>query len=132
MNPLELLIVGLAASRITRLAVSDTITEPLRRKLWRVFPGRDVTFGDSEVRRDGTDMFGREVGWMGTREMFKTDGAWYAVHPSWVGDLISCAWCTGLWVGVAGFAAYWFYPVVVPYAAALAVAELIGLLNDRH
>ena len=130
MNWLDLVIVALAASRLTRLVVSDTITEPLRNFVWRRFPGHLTTWGDSEVKQNGTDTFGRPAGVVRHFDVFKVDTLWFAVRPRFVGSVIECHWCTGLWVGVGVFAAFWFYPVIVPYLAALAVAEVIGKLND--
>lgn len=131
MNPLDLLIIALAASRITRLIVHDSITEPLRYFIWRRFPGSQTTWGDSDVTQSTKDSFGRQVGMVGKVDVFKLDGLWFADRSRFIGSLLECHWCTGLWVGIGAFAVLWFYPVVVPYAAALAVAEVIGLLNDR-
>jgi hypothetical protein len=58
-------------------------------------------------------------------------GAWYAVHPKFLGNLISCHWCSGLWLAIGGWAAWWFYPDIVFYLIPLAIAEVLGLLNDR-
>lgn len=132
MNWLELVVVALAASRLTRLVVHDSITDPVRRFIWRRWPGALTSFGASDVKTNGKDALGREVGYInGSLDAFKADdGYWYAQRPRFIGSLIECHWCTGIWVGVGVFAVWWFYPVVVPYLAALAVAEVVGKLND--
>lgn len=133
MTWLTLVIAMLAASRITRLITSDTITEPARRYLLIRHPGSDTLFGDSEVKGDGKDTYGRQVGTLRDSgvDVVKTKPGWIAVHPRFLGNVISCHWCTGIWVAVVVWAVVWFYPVTVPFLAALAVAEVIGLLNDR-
>lgn len=132
MTWLDLVIVALAASRLTRLIVHDSITEPMRVWMWRRWPSRDTEFGDSEVNTDGKDTLGNPIGQLRTGvDVFRTKTAWFATRPRFVGNLISCHWCSGIWVACAVWAVAWFYPVTVPLLAALAVAELIGLLNDR-
>ena len=131
MTPLDLLIIALAASRLTRLIVSDLITEPLRRMVWKRYPGSDTTWGDTEVRQKAKDAFGRSIGVAGQVDVFKLDKVWFASQPRFVGQVLECHWCAGIWVAIGVFAAAWFYPVVVPYLTVLAVAEVIGLLNDR-
>lgn len=132
MNWLELLIVALAVSRVARLLVHDTITEGLREWVWRRYPVDDTQFGDSEVTVNGKDTFNRQLGHLATGvEVIRLQDAWYAINPRFIGKLISCHWCAGIWVAIAGWAGYWFYPDLVVLLAPLALAEVIGLLNDR-
>ena len=133
MDWLDLLILALAISRVTRLVVHDTITEPLRNRIWRRFPGSDTQFGDSEVEVNGTDTFGRKVGYLKSskNDVVWVSGAWYAVSPKFLGNVISCHWCSGLWLAIGGWAAWWFYPDIVFYLIPFALAEVLGLLNDR-
>lgn len=133
MNPLDLLILALAVSRVTRLIVHDTITESLRTWIWRRWPGEDTQFGDSEVKGNGTDTFGRKVGYLKSgKDVVWVSGAWYATSPSFLGRVIECHWCAGIYVAIAGWAAWWFYPDIVFYLIPLALAEVLGLLIDRH
>ena len=68
------LLLGLASFRLTRLIVFDKITEPLRRPFFK------------EIEEKGEDgmaeiyLVPREKGLSG-----------------WVGQLLSCFWCVGVW-----------------------------------
>ncbi len=132
MNALELIVLALAVSRIARLIVSDAILDKPREWVLRRYPGATTEFGDTEVVENGTNTFGRRIGYLRTTNVpvFKAS-SWFASEPRFVGNVISCTWCTGVWVAIATWLAYWFYPDLVYWVAPLALAEVAGLLNDR-
>ena len=85
----DLVIVALAATRITRLATTDTIFDAPR--LWLMRKGE------------------------------------------WLEELLSCPWCTSVWVGLAvtadvAFAPrpWWWWPALV-----FATSQVAGMLLDR-
>ena len=72
-----ILILGLASFRLTRLIVYDKITEFLRSPFF------------NEVEETNED---------GTKDIYllpKEKGL-----KKWIGELLSCFWCTGIWVSI--------------------------------
>jgi hypothetical protein len=54
-------------------------------------------------------------------------------ESSWLGYLVSCDWCTGVWVGSTFAVAHTIVPTVTyPIALALALAAVAGILAARH
>ncbi|MGE7602059.1 DUF1360 domain-containing protein [Peribacillus sp. NPDC097675] len=68
------LLLGLASFRLTRLIVFDKITEPLRRPFYKEIEEKNEE-GISEIY-----LVPQEKGLRG-----------------WVGQLLSCFWCVGVW-----------------------------------
>lgn len=102
-----IVILGLACFRLTHLVVADTITAPLRAFL--------------------------------VNEVYEPDAAGRFVHlqhpkpPAWrgyLGTLIGCTWCTGIWAAV-GLVAVWQHVPAFgkPLAWILAVAGL-GIIAE--
>lgn len=73
-----LLVLGLAAFRLTRLIVFDKIMEPFRRPFFSEIEEKDVETGQVEIY-----LIPKEKGIRG-----------------WIGELLSCYWCTGFWVSL--------------------------------
>lgn len=118
------LILSLAAFRISRLIIEDTIADPARSWLLSRFPGKDVEYDPGDKVTGGT---------------FQLAGKLYASYPTRVGDwlakLISCYWCAGFWVSLIIALAYWLWPTqtvwfALPWAIA-AVAGIIGVLMNE-
>jgi hypothetical protein len=132
-NWLDLVVLTLAAARLTRLVTLDGITAPIRRFIDYRWPGEDTTFADSEVQINGTDTLGNTIGYLHkTRvDVFKSGDAWYATKPRWAGNLISCPWCIGFWIAVAVWASYWFYDDIVIFAVPFAISEVIGHVRNE-
>jgi hypothetical protein len=72
-----LIVLGLAAFRLTRLIVFDKIMEPFRRPFFTEIEEKDES-GKVEIY-----MIPKEKG-----------------IQSWIGELLSCYWCTGVWVSL--------------------------------
>lgn len=96
-----ILIISLASFRITRLFVFDKITENLRSPFF------------DEMMEEG--------------EIFlvpKPKGV-----RKWIGEMISCYWCTGIWVSAALVIGYtylpsFFIPLIIIFAVA-AIASVV-------
>lgn len=91
-SPWDLVEDGLATHRLTRLVLTDKISQPLRDKVWAKFdPGS-------------------------TR----------------LGYLITCPWCTSIWIGAGVAVARHVTPGLWSVAArALAVSDLTGIAEER-
>ncbi|WP_059173298.1 DUF1360 domain-containing protein [Bacillus sp. FJAT-27445] len=100
---LELLaLIGLASFRLTRVIVYDKIAEFIR-----------APFLD-EVTEDGDVYIVPKPG-----EIRK-----------WIGELISCYWCTGMWVSAGLLGVYFFIPKFgVPFILILAVAAVGSIIE---
>lgn len=118
MTWLSFVLVSLAVFRITRLIVYDKITEFLRSPFMMEVEEKDED-GNLEVY-----IVPRETGLRG-----------------WFGQLLSCYWCTGIWVSILIITLKYFFPVVadivififaVAGAAAFieTVIQRIGILGE--
>jgi len=106
-NVWTLLMIGLASFRLTRLVVFDKITEFIRRP-----------FLDEVV----------EVNENGDEEVYilpKEKGI-----RRWIGELLSCYWCSGIWCSAFLVGLYLFYPIVAePLIVILAVASVAAIIE---
>lgn len=78
----------LATYRLTRLATTDSITEPIRGALIRM----------AYVTRDGADEAGERIELHG--------GTWTQLaqddlEAPWLAQLLICRWCLGWWISLA-------------------------------
>lgn len=95
LDPLILILLVLAAARVTRLVVTDDITQFAR--LW--------------VARQRGRAF------------------------DWLLDLVSCHWCTGLWVSAAVVLAWtqWSHTFALRVVVVtLAIAQVQAMVNERE
>lgn len=112
---LTFLVVAFASYRVTRVIVDDTITAKWRQWLWRhayVSAGFDSrTEREVSMRRHGL------VGW-----------AWEKAF-----QLFTCPHCTGWWISLGLFAAWWWGSDNVRVAiAAVAVSGMQSLISSRR
>lgn len=106
-GPMELLILALAAFRLTRLIVFDKITEFLRRPFLEEVEEKDE---NGEI----------EVYWVVKEGRVR----------SFFGELLSCYWCTGVWSAIILYASYYLYAsFVAPVLLILAVAGLAAIIE---
>lgn len=104
---LDFCLLVFASFRLTRLIVYDTITEFIRA------PFHETVV---ETLEDGSTETYIEI---------KGTGIKY-----WIGELLSCHWCTGIWCTAAIYAAYEFYPdLSMPFITILAVAGLASIIQ---
>lgn len=105
-DPWIFCLVALAAFRLTRLFVFDKITEFIRRPF----------FNEVEEEIDGeTEVFivPKETG-----------------IRKWIGELLSCYWCTGIWVSIFLILLYYYTPnVAEPIIIVLAVAAVAAMIE---
>ncbi len=102
----EILIFGLASFRLTRLIVFDKISEFLRSPFFDELPEENES-GETEI--------------------------YYVPKPSgikkFVGELLSCYWCTGIWASAFLVLLYWLLPafgnIVIVILAVAAVGSII-------
>lgn len=95
-----IIIIGLASFRLTRLIVFDKITEFIR-----------APFFD---------------------EMVDGDEVYLVVKPTgirrWVGELLNCYWCTGVWVSSALLIGYFYFPsLLIPIILIFAIAAIASI-----
>ena len=103
----EFLLLCLATFRLTRLLVFDTITVFLRRPFHELI---EETNTEGQVE---------------TYLHIKGDGLKF-----WIGELLSCYWCVGVWVAIFFVLAYTFIPVYVgPVVLILAVAGIASIIE---
>jgi len=104
---LELIIISLASFRLTRLIVFDKITEFIR-----------APFFEEEV----------EVNDKGEEEVFYVPKK--GLIKGFIGELISCYWCTGIWSSVGLCLFYLLWPSIAgPVLIILAVAGIAAIIE---
>jgi hypothetical protein len=106
-NILQLIVMGLAVFRITHLIVYDKITEFLR-----------APFFDEQ----------EEIDENGVQEIYlvpKNSGV-----KGWVGELLSCHWCTGIWVAAGSYLFYISNPdIASPVITIMAIAGIASIIE---
>ncbi|PLS16004.1 sporulation protein [Bacillus sp. M6-12] len=106
-NVLDFFLLSLASFRMTRLIVFDSITEFFR-----------APFFEEE----------EEINKQGETEIYivpKKNGI-----RGFIGRLLSCYWCTGIWVSMIFYGLYLFIPGFFgPVLVVLAVAGLAALIE---
>jgi len=119
------LILSLAAFRISRLVIEDTIADPLRSLLLSRYPGKDVEYDPGDKVVGGT---------------FSMGGKLYANEPTrtgdWLAKLISCYWCAGFWVSLLIALGYWLWAgtlwLMLPFALSGATGIVGILMNEAE
>ncbi|WP_019240532.1 MULTISPECIES: DUF1360 domain-containing protein [Bacillus] len=106
-NFLDLVLLSLASFRLTRLIVFDKITSFLRKPFFEEVVEKNAQ-GETEVY-----IVPKKSGLKG-----------------WIGELLSCYWCTGVWITmfivlISYLIPYWSNPIIV----VLAVAGLASLFE---
>ena len=97
-----------ATFRLTRLIVFDKITGFIRQ------PFHEMV---TEVDEQGNEMTYLTVKGKGLRK--------------WIGELLSCYWCTGMWCAIAVYAGYTLFPqVAIPVIIVLAIAGCAGIVES--
>lgn len=105
---LDLFLLVFASFRLTRLIVYDTITEFIRA------PFHETIVEEME---DGSTETYIEVKGTGIRY--------------WIGELLSCHWCTGFWTTIILYSAYELVPrFAMPVIAILAIAGTASLVQE--
>lgn len=105
---IDLLILVLASFRLTHLIVFDTIASFIRKPFLTVSYEADVT---------GQLVRNVQVKGTGLRR--------------WIGELLSCHWCVGVWVAAGIVGLYLFVPAVYPLLLILAVAGAAAVIETK-
>ncbi|WP_273122501.1 DUF1360 domain-containing protein [Metabacillus sp. HB246100] len=104
---LELMLIGLASFRLTRLIVFDKITTFLRAPFHKEV---------EEVNEAGEVEIFIEIKGTGVR--------------SWIGELLSCYWCTGVWCAAFLYGMDQVFPFIgEPFVMILAIAGFAGIIE---
>lgn len=104
---LELILFSFASFRLTRLIVIDSITAFIRRPFHEEM---------EELDEDGRPIFYIEIKGSGLR--------------AWIGELLSCYWCTGIWVTTFLYILSWKYPGLMGHVITiLAIAGLAAIIE---
>jgi len=104
---IELLILSLACFRLTRLIVFDRITEPFR-----------ILFLDEKL--DVEDISNPEIYYVPTEK---------SGFMNFTGQLITCHWCTGIWVAFFIMWLHFFVPYSMYFIIMLALAGLASIIE---
>ncbi len=120
MDPLELLIDGLATYRLTRLATADVISEPIRRSIV------------DRLIDDCDDASAAEMAAEAVTAQAAVDSM---AEPPGMARLLTCRWCAGVWIAGGVVAARALAPKawdpVAKGMAFSAVATLLARLEDE-
>nr|WP_230126886.1 DUF1360 domain-containing protein [Bacillus sp. CECT 9360] len=102
-----IILLGLAAFRLTRLIVYDRITEFIRRPFFKEI---------EETEEDGTV----EIYFTPKEEGVK----------GWIGELLSCHWCTGIWVSMLLGGLYLYQTPFSDYVIIVLAIAAIGSIIE--
>jgi hypothetical protein len=103
----NIIIFGLASFRLTRLIIFDKITQMFRDPFFDEISEKDE-YGNKEVYI-----------------IPKTGG-----FKGWLGELLSCHWCTGIWVSIFLYCLnIWFPEIGKPIIMILAVAAVGSIIE---
>lgn len=101
------MVLTLASFRLTRLLVYDKITEFIRRPFHHIV---------EETLPDGTTEEYIEIKGNGLRK--------------WIGELLSCHWCTGIWSAIFLYVIYHYYfEMAEPLIIILAIAGVASIIE---
>jgi hypothetical protein len=103
----KIFIIGLAAFRLTRLFVFDKITEFIRKPFFEEI---------SEVDEEGNEIIFYMVKDKGIKHFF--------------GELLSCHWCTGIWVSIGLVILDYFIPVISNFVLMVLCVAAIGSIIE--
>lgn len=104
---MELFLISLASFRLTRLLVFDKITEFIRSPFFEE---------EVEINSEGEE----EIYYVPKEGLFR----------NFFGELLSCFWCTGIWVSLGVCIFYFLWPpYAVPVLIVFAVAGLAAIIE---
>lgn len=117
-----LVLLAIAAWRITHFIQSDSLFEPVREFIYWFFPAPNwytTTTLKDNIEAVGDPNF-YEITRYRTRRLFRSvvddlgDWYFYAVKESKIGELVSCLWCLSIWTSAAVVFGYF---IIVPSTA---------------
>jgi Protein of unknown function (DUF1360) len=105
---IDLLILVLASFRLTHLIVFDEIASFIRK------PFLSVTY-----EADVSGQLVRNVQYKGTG------------LRRWIGELLSCHWCVGVWVAAGTVVLYLYFPITYPFLLVMAIAGAAAVIETK-
>ncbi len=105
---MDFLILILASFRLTHLLVFDEIASFIRK------PFITVIFEEDELGRKEETL---QIKGTGIRHF--------------IGSMLSCYWCTGVWVSLGVVFLYFYIPVLYPLFIVLAVAGAAAIIESK-
>ena len=108
MSWIQFIVLILASFRLAHLIVFDKITAFLRDQFITVI---------KEVDAGGKETLKTEI---------KGEGWRY-----WVGSLLSCYWCVGVWTSLLVVILYWLFPITFPALLVLAIAGGASIIESK-
>ncbi|RNB51727.1 DUF1360 domain-containing protein [Brevibacillus gelatini] len=105
---IDLVILVLASFRLTHLIVYDEITSFLREPFFTIV-----------YEPDDTGQMNRQYRFKGGKVR------------RWIGELLSCHWCVGIWTAVLTVAVYAYVPAAYPILLLLAIAGAAAVIETR-
>ncbi len=141
MNSILLLVLmSLAAYRLTRLVVRDTLPPVLWVRDRLAGGWRDLTLEELEIHRLPVLKEGQQTTVAGLGAMTRSeDGALQRYverkdwSPYWMADLLTCPWCASAYTsGAVVGLTWWLVGVPVPFLAWLAVWAVAAVLASRE
>lgn len=134
---LVILILGLGTARIAALIVLDDITESLRDRIFHRFPpeDNDARGWYYQSYRHATREERNKLSNLGVakwRTKWEYDGTQQR-NPAFIGRLLGCHKCVGVWVAAANTALFYLAPsVAMVINIAMAVAFVSIILIGRN
>ena len=122
MTWLAFTIAGLATLRVTRLLTGDTITQPLRDKLWTRFPPQPQ---QSPTGGPGWQLLPDAV------NPDVTAAYWRPAHPfgNWTWRMLSCSrWCASIWAAAVVTGLTYAHTPGRVLLTILALSEINGIM----
>jgi hypothetical protein len=107
LDMVKILIIGLAAFRLTRLIVFDKITEFIRMPFFEE---------KTEIDDEGNEIIFYIAKEKGVKHF--------------LGELLSCHWCTGLWVSISLIMLDYYIPVVSYFILMVLSVAAIGSIIE--
>lgn len=113
----SLLIVALGVYSITRLITIDSIADRPREWIFDRFPPANRTM----KKRPNPDRC----------TFIVTGDHYYVTEGHWLGELLSCPWCSGFWVSLVVFGAFIAWPVATTFLLVpLALRVIPGMIES--
>jgi len=130
------LLLGLGTARASAIITIDVISEPLRDLIFHWFPPEDNDAAGhyyQQMRKATSEERKRSAKWRipWWQKRWEADGS--TRNASFIGQLLSCQKCAGVWIAAANTVAYLLVPeATVAFNAFLAASFIGAVANIRY